>query len=165
MAEDVADYLTDTLNMSWQYITYWDNDAQEYSDKSLKLNESSGEYWGNDFVIEGGDVILISVLENKTYEDEGFSPTMSWEIINVANGTNWAGRTYQNTSAFHLGENLTVYSVSWTQLLYYDQYNQEWSNSFLPAYSEGHGTDFTITPGMATAMTTNATGAFKMGGW
>jgi len=159
-AEDIGDYLADTLNITWEYLTYWDNDAQEYSS-----NEYISGGLGDNFNINPGMALLVVVKENATYEDEGFSPTMEWESISVENGTNWFGRTYQNSSAYYLGENLTSYSVSWTQILYYDQYSQAWSNSFLPAYPQGHGTDFTINPGMATAVSTNATGTFKMGGW
>lgn len=162
-ATDAAQQLNDH-NISWEYLTYWDSGLQAYSSKVL-INKN-GAMAGSDFNLKAGDVLLVAVLENTSFQYSGFSPTMPWEDIGIVEGWNWLGRTGQNTSAFYLGENLTTGGVNWSMIYYYNQYDQEWSDErFEPADGLGDPADFNISTGMAVMVEINEEGTFRMGGW
>ena len=158
-ASELAEYLTVGVSIAWERIEYWNVATQEYAPA----------YYDGPGAIEHtynpGDVILITVLENGTMDNEGFSPTMDWQDIAVAQGTNWFGRTGFETTAYDLGFNLTHYGIDWAQFIYYDPETQSYSDAFLPAYGSGSIYNFHITPGLAVFVATNETGAFRMFGW
>jgi len=153
-------------NVSWEYISYWDSSEQRYSDEILINTDGTiSGISGSDFTAESGDVILIAMLENVSFQYYGFDPTTEHDTIGLDSGTNFIGRTGYNTTAYRLGENLTAGSVNWTQILYYDAELQSWSNAFINGTSEGHPTDFTITTGMGVLVATSRSGSFMMRGW
>jgi hypothetical protein len=152
-------------NISWDYITFFDEALQKYSTKIIQ--NDAGIMYGFDFTVYAGSVVLIHVLESKlSINYSGFNPTMPWEDIELVEGFNWLGRTGESTSAFHLGENLTTYAVNWSSIYYYDATEQGWSDErFALGDGEGDPWNFAITTGMAVLVEINESGTFRMGGW
>ena len=158
-ASDIAEMLIVTYHVTLERVEYWDQALQEYAPAYYDGPGSVEHFY------HPGDVMLITVLANKTVNDSGFSPTMAWEDIPIVRGTNWFGRTGTATTAFALGENLTDAGINWTQLIWYRASSQNYSVAFLPGYGAGSPHNFAIMTGVAVFVATNEAGTFMMFGW
>jgi hypothetical protein len=143
-----------------EYVVQWDNEEQEYG--SAYYIGAPGSKEQN---YTAGDVVLVSVLQNVSYEMEGYDPTMNWEAISLKCGYNWIGRTHLNTTAYDLGASLNASSVNWSQIITWNATSQQWSSAFLPVYTSGSIYNFNIARGDAILVSVTTDDEFYMYGW